>query len=579
MMKVKTSSVFMLLLTLGLMIQGYSQAIGPGDWSKIRLYGHAFKNEDFTDEQYDFIINNIGIFTVEKRHARDVFGASNTEDAAEATAARIHAGNPNAKVLIYWSTNTAYTQYYTTIANAISNHPDWVDSSNSRYTYSDDCKAFWVEEANKIVTTRGLDGIFGDGAPGAESRGYINAVTDNLGALSALSTFNIYNGYRVASPTKIFAGSTTLANSDGVFIEAFFRDPCDTKEEAKFLMDELLAIPSDKYIITRGASGVFGTTHDFSLACYLIVANDYSYYSWGGEDNSYAGDGTMTYWHSDFEQKTGKPLGAATKEAYAYRRVFEYCTVNVDFENATSSIIWNQNNRPTPTLKNLTINASPSQSSTEFEGDASRAIDQNTNGLYANGSVTHTKTENDAWWMVTLDSTYELSNITVYNRTDVRHIERLSNFTIEVLNSNDQIVYTKTITSAPTPSITIPIDNVIGNRVRIVQNLASTPLNLAEVEVYGYSSTEVITGALSSNISKTQFNVYPNPVNDMLSIELGTTENASYQVLNTVGQILLSGNIQGGAASVDLSQFAADFYIIKISSESSTQMKKILLKH
>jgi hypothetical protein len=308
---------------------------GPGDWSKVRLYGHAFKNEDFTDDQYDFIINNIGIFTVEKRHARDIYGAINTEDAAEATAERIHVGNPNCKVLIYWSTNTAYTNYYTTVADAISEHPDWVDPSNSRYVYPDDCKDWWVEEANDIVTTRGLDGIFGDGAPGAESRGYISDVNDNLSGLSDLSCFNIYNGYRVSSTSKIYAGSTTLANADGVMCEAFFRDPCDTKDEAVFQMDEFLAIPSDKYIICRGAAGVFGTTHDFTLACYLIIANDYTYYSWGGDDNSYAGDGTMTYWDSDFEQEIGEPLDVATKDGYTYSRVFENCTVNVDFENAT----------------------------------------------------------------------------------------------------------------------------------------------------------------------------------------------------------------------------------------------------
>lgn len=548
---------------------------GPGDWSKMRLYGHAFKNEDFTDEQYDFIIKNMGIFTVEKRHARDIYGATNTEDAAEATAARIHAGNPDAKVLIYWSTNTAYTQFYTTVDSAISENPDWIDPSNSRYTYPDDCKDWWVEEANHIVNTRGMDGVFGDGAPGAQSRGYIDDVTDNLGALSELSTFNIYNGYRVATPTKIFAGSTTLANSNGVFIEAFFREPCDTKEEAEFLMDELLAVPSDKYIIARAASGVYGTTHDFSLACYLIAANDYSYYSWGGEGNSYAGDGTMTYWHSDFEQEIGKPLGVATKDGYAYSRVFEHCTVHVDFENSTSSIEWNQNN--TNALKNLTIDATASQSSTEFDGDPSRAIDQNTNGSYADGSVTHTETENNAWWMATLDSTYELTSITVYNRTDANHIDRLRNFTIEVLDDNDQITFTETITSAPNPSVTIPIDeDVLGNRVRIIQNSASTPLSLAEVEVFGYSHFNDVITALGNETISPMFDVFPNPAHDNISVELGTTEHATYQILNFAGQVVLFGKISNGSATVDLSQLNSGVYGLRVTGDTIIESTKFV---
>lgn len=547
----------------------------PGDWSKMRLYGHAFKNEDFTDEQYDFIINNFGIFTVEKRHARDIYGATNTEDAAEATAARIHAGNPNAKVLIYWSTNTAYTQYYTTIAEAISNNPDWIDTSNSRYTYPDDCKDWWVEESSNIVNTRGLDGVFGDGAPGAQSRGYIDAVTDNLGALSALSTFNIYNGYRVATPTKIFAGATTLANSNGVFIEAFFRDPCDTKEEAEFLMDELLAVPSDKYIIARGASGVYGETHDFSLACYLIAANDYSYYSWGGEGNSYAGDGTMTYWHSDFEQVIGKPLGAATKVGYAYSRVFEHCTVNVDFEKSTSSIVWNQNNVgvPQPTYENVALDGTASQSTTAYNGEASFAIDGNTNGNFNNGSVTHTDVEaQGTWWMVTLDDSYTIGKITVYNRTGSSE-ERLGNFTIEVLDANEQVVFAQTITTIPDPSITINAGDVVGNQVRVLQNLASTPLSLAEVEVYGYAAG--IVTELSS-VDENIFSIYPNPTNDVISIELESLQNATFQIINSTGQVLLYGEIFNGTTSVDVSQIKSGVYQLRIATERTTQTGKII---
>lgn len=551
---------------------------GPGDWSKMRLYGHAFKNEDFTDEQYDFIINNFGIFTVEKRHARDIYGATNTEDAAEATAARIHAGNPNAKVLLYWSTNTAYTQFYTTVDKAISENPDWIDTSNSRYTYPDDCKDWWVEESSNIVNTRGLDGVFGDGAPGAQSRGYIDAVTDNLGALSALSTFNVYNGYRVSTPTKIFAGSTTLANSNGVFIEAFFREPCDTKEEAEFLMDELLTVPSDKYIIARGASGVYGETHEFSLACYLIAANDYSYYSWGGEGNSYAGDGTMTYWHSDFEQEIGEPLGAATKIGYAYSRVFEHCTVNVDFENGTSSIVWNQNNvvDPNPNYDNVASEGMASQSTTAYDGDASLAIDGNTDGNYNNGSVTHTDVVTEGtWWMLTFDEPYVIGQIAVYNRTGSNE-ERLSNFTIEVLDENGQVVFTQTITNTPDPSITINTGDIEGKQVRILQNLTDTPLSLAEVEVYG-EATGIIT-ATQSIENNTLLNVFPNPANDVISIQLGNTEQANYQVLNITGQVLFSGEISDGSTSLDLSQLTSGIYGLRITSEATVQTTKIIKK-
>ena len=55
---------------------------GPGDWSKVRLFGHAFRNDDYTPDQYDFIRDNFYIFTIEKRHAKNIYGATSTETAA-----------------------------------------------------------------------------------------------------------------------------------------------------------------------------------------------------------------------------------------------------------------------------------------------------------------------------------------------------------------------------------------------------------------------------------------------------------------------------------------------------------------
>ena len=72
----------------------------------------------------------------------------------------------------------------------------------------------------------------------------------------------------------------------------------------------------------------------------MIIANDYSFYSWGGRRNSYAADDSLIYWSDDFDQEIGKPLGKATKDGYAYHRDFEHCSVDVNLETKTSSIVW-----------------------------------------------------------------------------------------------------------------------------------------------------------------------------------------------------------------------------------------------
>jgi hypothetical protein len=315
---------------------------GPGDWSKVRLFGHAFRNDDYTPAQYNFIRDNFHIFTVEKRHAKNVYGATSTEKSAAATATKLLKNNPKMRVLLYWSTNTAYDRYYTTVRDVVAKHPNWVEEVRKgtvRWIYpNDEARNWWADTADQLVKDSDLNGIFADGVPGANARGQLKSVES---CLERLNSFVIYNGYRVQSATKCSSGASTLAHANGVYCEAFFRSSVETPDEGAKLMEELLAIPSDKYILCRGAGdSPFGSTHDFSLACYLIVANDYSFYSWGGAKNSYAADDSLIYQSDDFEKEIGKPLGKATKTGYAYHREFEHCTVDVNLKTKTSSILW-----------------------------------------------------------------------------------------------------------------------------------------------------------------------------------------------------------------------------------------------
>ena len=84
---------------------------------------------------------------------------------------------------------------------------------------------------------------------------------------------------------------------------------------------------------------------------------------------------------------------------------------------------------------NLALSGTASQSSTDFGGVASRAIDGDTNGVYGGGSITHTANESGAWWRVDLGDTYALDSIILWNRTDCC-VERLSNFRVSVLDAS-----------------------------------------------------------------------------------------------------------------------------------------------
>jgi len=67
---------------------------------------------------------------------------------------------------------------------------------------------------------------------------------------------------------------------------------------------------------------------------------------------------------------------------------------------------------------NLALTGVATQQSTDFGGDASRAIDANTDGNWASGSVTHTEFESEPYWDLDLGSVEDLNEIAIWNRTD-----------------------------------------------------------------------------------------------------------------------------------------------------------------
>jgi len=87
-----------------------------------------------------------------------------------------------------------------------------------------------------------------------------------------------------------------------------------------------------------------------------------------------------------------------------------------------------------------------SQSSTAFGGDASRAIDGNTDGNYNSGSVTHTDTQDDPFWIVDLKGPQDIGRIVIFNRNEVG--ERLEGAVVEVLAPDQKVVHTDTVKGA-----------------------------------------------------------------------------------------------------------------------------------
>ncbi|TCC23473.1 PKD domain-containing protein [Kribbella speibonae] len=164
----------------------------------------------------------------------------------------------------------------------------------------------------------------------------------------------------------------------------------------------------------------------------------------------------------------------------------------------------------TTTAPNLARGKTATQSSTSGSAVAARAVDGNTNGVFASGSVTQTNLSTQPWWQVDLGSAAAVSTVTVWSRTDSNRMGAGTVFisstdmTGRSMSSLQADASVKKMSfsafSSSTNSLTLNAGNATGRYVRLQLSSIITVLNLAELQVGG------TTGAvnLSTNRPATQ---------------------------------------------------------------------------
>jgi putative heme-binding domain-containing protein len=98
------------------------------------------------------------------------------------------------------------------------------------------------------------------------------------------------------------------------------------------------------------------------------------------------------------------------------------------------------------------------QKNTANGGEASRAIDGNKSGAWGDGGQTHTEERTgNPWWEVDLGSEQPIDKIVVYNRTDADLGNRLSGWTLKVLDNRRSEVFKQTGLPSPKTSATFEL--------------------------------------------------------------------------------------------------------------------------
>ncbi|MFF1820767.1 alpha-L-fucosidase [Kribbella sp. NPDC058245] len=145
---------------------------------------------------------------------------------------------------------------------------------------------------------------------------------------------------------------------------------------------------------------------------------------------------------------------------------------------------------------NLALNKPATQISTDYGGDAARAVDGNTDGNYFSNSVTHTTVDaKEAWWQVDLGASAPIGDVEIYNRTDGDFGSRLSDFWVIISDTPITAPDLATARTAPGATAqrhagaaaaltTLNFAGTSARYVRIQLENQSGPLSLAEVSIY-----------------------------------------------------------------------------------------------
>jgi bacillolysin len=150
-----------------------------------------------------------------------------------------------------------------------------------------------------------------------------------------------------------------------------------------------------------------------------------------------------------------------------------------------------------------------------------------------------------------------------------------------------ELVFSKAASTATpaTGSFTIPATATLGaTRMRVSMKYNAIPAacgsyTYGQVEDYTVNITAAFaitaTSEISNDTEALSFNLYPNPVENMLNVSVNNTK-ATYKIYNMVGQEVKSGNTNQNEISV--SNLGSGMYIFEINDGQKTMTKKFVKK-
>ena len=89
-------------------------------------------------------------------------------------------------------------------------------------------------------------------------------------------------------------------------------------------------------------------------------------------------------------------------------------------------------------------------------------------------------------------------------------------------------------------------------------------------------SISEMTAGINENTINNNVSIYPNPTKDNLTIETNLNKEQRLEIINLIGQTVYTNIINNKKATVNTSAFAKGVYILKLSSDKETVVRKFV---
>jgi hypothetical protein len=98
-----------------------------------------------------------------------------------------------------------------------------------------------------------------------------------------------------------------------------------------------------------------------------------------------------------------------------------------------------------------------------------------------------------------------------------------------------------------------------------------TPGNIMKLDAFEFTFGSPSTSIVSMD---SDINIYPNPFNELINIELNSSEIKEFKIYSLTGKVVYEGVLETDLISVDLSNLPPNVYLLRVGNEVKKLVKK-----